>query len=44
VIGNRSGGTFCPGRSTGCLGHYLNRLSSVCGAWFASDSACVPSC
>ena len=23
---------------------YLNRLSSVCGAWFASDNACVPSC
>ena len=23
---------------------YLNRLSSVCGAWLASDSACVPSC
>ena len=25
-------------------GDYLNRLSSVCGAWFASDSAWVPSC
>ena len=23
---------------------YLNRLSRVCGAWLAIDSACVPNC
>jgi hypothetical protein len=24
--------------------YYLNRLSRVCGAWFASDRAWVPNC